>query len=95
MLWGTGSGGWSQTPPDGVIITNVSTPPYYVVAFAVSLTIGGQPAKILYAGAAPNQVSLLQVNAVVPSGIGSGPQPVVLTIGASDNAKQGVTVAVQ
>jgi uncharacterized protein (TIGR03437 family) len=95
VLWGTGSGGWSQTPPDGVVITDVSTPPYYVVAFAASLTIGGQPAKILYAGAAPNQVSLLQVNAVVPNGIASGPQPVVLKIGTSDNALQAATVAVQ
>jgi uncharacterized protein (TIGR03437 family) len=96
VLWGTGNGGFSQIPPDGVIITDVLTPPYYVVTRAISLTIGGQPAKILYAGAAPNQVfGLLQVNAVVPSGIGSGPQPVVLTITGSDNSQQAVTVAVQ
>src|SRR5437868_6501559 len=42
-----------------------------------SLTIGRQPAQILYAGAAPYMVSgVMQVNAVVPDGIGSGPQPI-------------------
>jgi uncharacterized protein (TIGR03437 family) len=62
----------------------------------VSLTIGGQPAKILYAGAAPFLVSgVLQVNAIVPEGIGSGPQPLVLRVGQSSNAQQQVTVAVQ
>ena len=38
---------------------------------------------------------MLQVNAVVPTGIGSGPQAVVLTIGANNNASQQVTVAVK
>ncbi|PWU02011.1 MAG: hypothetical protein C5B51_21775, partial [Terriglobia bacterium] len=64
----------------------------------VSLTIGAQPAKVLYAGtlgAALSSWSVLQVNAVVPSGVGSGPQPVVLKIGANDNAQQGVTVWVE
>jgi uncharacterized protein (TIGR03437 family) len=74
----------------------VLDPPYYVPQVAVSLTVGGQAANILYAGAAPGQVSgLMQVNAVVPNGIGSGAQPVVLTIGSNNNSQQGVTVAVQ
>ena len=69
------------------------TPPYYRIA-SVSLTIGGRPAKILDAGAAPNRVSgVLQVNAVVPDGIGSGAQPAMLTIEKSDNTQQAVTVA--
>jgi len=70
----------------------------YGIALAapVSVTIGGQPATVLYAGAAPFLISgVVQVNAIVPQGIGSGPQPVVLTIGANSNAGQQVTVAVQ
>jgi hypothetical protein len=35
---------------------------------------------------------LLQVNAAVPAETGSGPQPVVLKIGANDNSQQKVTV---
>jgi uncharacterized protein (TIGR03437 family) len=62
----------------------------------VSLTIGGQPATLLYAGAAPYQVwGILQVNALVPAGLGSGPQPVVLTIGQNTTAPQPATVFVQ
>ena len=65
-------------------------------AAPVSLTIGGLPATILYAGSAPFKVSgVLQVNAVVPDGVDSGPQPVVLTIGERNNSQQQLTVAVQ
>ncbi len=62
----------------------------------VSVTIGGQPAAIRYAGVAPYRVwGVFQVNAVVPEGIGSGPQPVVLTVEENNNSQQNVTVAVR
>lgn len=65
-------------------------------AAAVSVTIGGQPATISYAGEAPTLVSgVLQVNAVIPTNIGSGNQLVVLTIGNNSNTQQAITVAVQ
>jgi uncharacterized protein (TIGR03437 family) len=61
-----------------------------------TLTIGGQPAAIEYASAAPYQVwGVLQVNAFVPAGLGPGPQPVVLTIGQTTTASQQATVFVQ
>lgn len=48
----------------------------------VSLTIGGSDAQILFAGEAPGLVSgVIQINAVVPTGIGTGNQKLVLTIG--------------
>jgi uncharacterized protein (TIGR03437 family) len=94
-LFATGGGVFSQsfTPnQDGLISLGASGP----LAAPVSLTIGGQPAKVIYAGAAPYAVpGVIQVNAVVPQGIGSGEQPVVLTIGANNNASQQVTVAVK
>jgi len=64
----------------------------------VSVTIGGQPAQLLYAGTIGGMLSswsVLQVNAVVPNGLSTGPQPVVLKIGANDNSQQNVTVGVQ
>ena len=77
---------------DGFISLTASAP----FAAPVSLAIGGQSAHVLYAGAAPYAVpGMIQVNAVVPNGIGSGPQPVVLTIGNNNNASQQVTVAVK
>lgn len=91
-MFGTGAGLWNRTVPDGSVIPDASVTP----VAPVSVTIGGRPAQILYAGAAPSLVSgVLQVNAVVPEGIGSGAQPVVLTIGRNGNAQQQVTVAVQ
>ena len=59
------------------------------------VTIGGQNAKALYAGAAPGLVAgLLQVNAVVPAGVASGDQPIVVTVGTVAS-QTGVTVAVK
>jgi uncharacterized protein (TIGR03437 family) len=106
QIFATGAGVWvlpqvPQTLPqsvvDGSIYLTSAGPPYIPrPAGPVSLTIGGQAARILYMGPAPYQVfGMLQVNAVVPEGIGSGPQPVVLTIGEKNNAQQQVTVAVQ
>jgi uncharacterized protein (TIGR03437 family) len=61
-----------------------------------ALTIGGQPASIRYAGTAPYQVwGMFQVNALVPEGIGSGPQPVILAVGEASNDSRQATVFVQ
>jgi|ERR1035438_3801186 uncharacterized protein (TIGR03437 family) len=95
-IYATGGGLLSQPVQDGSIALLFAEPPYSSVTAPLSVTIGGQPARISYAGVAPFEVNgMLQVNAVVPTGIGSGPQPVVLTIGASNNALQQVTVAVK
>jgi len=102
QLWATGGGVWNRNLQDGSIVLSPlfdmtrSGDVFLRPAAPVSLTIGGQPAEIRYAGPALYEVSgKLQVNAVVPDGIGSGPQPVVLTIGNNNNSQQQVTVAVQ
>jgi uncharacterized protein (TIGR03437 family) len=62
----------------------------------VSVTIGGQPAAISYAGEAPTLVSgVLQVNVTIPNNINSQNQLVVLTIGNNTTRQQAITVAVQ
>ena len=67
------------------------------VATPITVTIGGQPATpITYAGEAPTLVcGVIQIDATVPTNIGSGPQTIVVTIGSNTNAQQNVTVAVQ
>jgi len=63
---------------------------------SASLTIGGQPAKILYSGDAPFKLwGTLQVNAIVPNGLTSGPQPLALTFGRLNTAGQDISVVVQ
>ena len=92
-IFATGMGVWTPAPQSDVFLSGepFTTQP-------VSVTIGGQPAKVLYAGtlgASLSSWSVLQVNVTVPSGLTSGAQPVVLKIGANDNSQQKVTVWIQ
>jgi len=88
-LYATSSGLLSATMPDATVGLLPQD-------FGGSLTIGGQPATILYAGPAPYELwGMIQVNAVVPSGLASGSQPAVLTFGQLSTAGQSVTIAVQ
>lgn len=103
VMFANGGGIWNNTPQFGPGTPHVDGLDGSISILAqifqlsqVSLTIGGRPATLLYAGAAPYQVwGILQVNALVPTGLGSGPQPVVLTIGQNSTASQQATVCVQ
>jgi uncharacterized protein (TIGR03437 family) len=56
--------------------------PYPAPLLAVTLTVAGIPAQLLYAGEAPNYSGLLQVDAVMPGGfVPSGPVAVLLILG--------------
>jgi uncharacterized protein (TIGR03437 family) len=49
-----------------------------------TVTIGGVPAQVLYAGLTPTFAGLYQLNLIVPAGIPGGNQPIVLEVnGAS------------
>jgi uncharacterized protein (TIGR03437 family) len=95
QIFGTGEGQLVPAVLTGSVTPGV--PPFpKPVATPVTVTIGGQPAQVQYAGEAPTLVSgVIQVNAVVPASVGSGNLPVVLTIGANSNNTQNITVAVQ
>jgi uncharacterized protein (TIGR03437 family) len=91
IIYATGSG---LTTPAGVtgavagntlLLTNAN----------VTVTIGGIAATVVYAGSAPGLVDgVLQVNAVVPTGISAGNQPILVTAGSA-TSQNGVTVPVQ
>jgi uncharacterized protein (TIGR03437 family) len=60
----------------------------------VKVTVGGQPATVLFAGLAPGFAGLYQVNVTVPAGIAASPNtPVVLTVAGQSSVP--VTVAIQ
>jgi uncharacterized protein (TIGR03437 family) len=61
-FWATGQGEMNPMPVDG----QVAKPPLAVPKLPVSLKIGGNPAEILYAGAAPGLAGTIQINARVP-----------------------------
>jgi uncharacterized protein (TIGR03437 family) len=92
QIFGEGCGKTNPVLMDGEFANTTGVP----VVAPVSLTIGGQPAQIVFSGQAPRAVyGLTQINATVPTNIPSGPQAVVLTCGINNNATQGITLAVQ
>ncbi|MGI8741950.1 MAG: BACON domain-containing protein [Bryobacteraceae bacterium] len=95
VIYATGEGVLTPQPPTGSV-TSATGPTFPKPVSNVAVTIGGQPAQLLYSGEAPGLVSgVLQVNAVVPQNIGSGSQTVALTVGGATNLQQAITVAIQ
>jgi uncharacterized protein (TIGR03437 family) len=90
VLYGTGEGVTSPPGIDGSIVGGNLTQPLA----NVTVTIGGQPANVLYAGGSPGSIGgLLQINVRIPAGTPAGNAPVTLVIG-SGSAPSGATVAV-
>jgi uncharacterized protein (TIGR03437 family) len=89
-FFATGEG---QTVPLGVD-GKPSASPYPMPALPVSVTIGGVPADVLFAGSAPGFAGLLQVNARVPTSVAPGNGvPVAIAIG-DKTSQPGITIAV-
>ena len=77
---------------DGTI---VSSSPLPAPVLPIKITIGGQNADILYAGAAPQLVAgAIQINARVPSGIATGNAPVALFVGTTVSL-DGTTISIR
>lgn len=92
VIYATGGGVTDPPSVDGEITGQVLARP----VSPVEVTIGGQPAELLYAGAAPGLVSgVLQANARVPAEPQSlGAVPVRLKIGSFSNDRQNVSVVI-
>ncbi|HTR35226.1 MAG TPA: hypothetical protein VMH80_04960 [Bryobacteraceae bacterium] len=90
-LFGTGEGLTTPALPDGALV--ISTP-YSKPNASVTVTIGGQPANVTYAGAAPFlPTGVLQINAQIPDGV-TGDAPVLVSVGGISTSRN-VTVAVK
>jgi uncharacterized protein (TIGR03437 family) len=90
-LYATGEGLTNPASSDG----RPAAAPYPAPVLPVTLTIGGYPARILFAGEAPGYAGLLQINARLPGGFApTGNVPVVLSVGAA-SSQPGVTIAVE
>jgi uncharacterized protein (TIGR03437 family) len=93
VLFGTGEG---QTSPGGVDGRIAASAPFPRPLLQVGVTICGQTAQVLYAGAAPSLPSgVMQVNARIPAACaGLSSAEVRVSVGSSASPT-GVTVAVR
>ena len=94
VLYATGEG---QTLPGGIDgqIANGPNYPAPVAKPAATVNIGGLPAEVLYAGAAPQLVAgVMQLNVRIPAGVASGDVPVEVLIGGA-KSQPGITVSVR
>jgi endo-1,4-beta-xylanase len=92
QLFATGGGAHSPSPADGEI---TPAQPAFPLAAPVTATIGGVDCPVTYAGAAPGLIAgVAQINIQVADGVPSGPQPVIVRIGAAAS-QPGVTVWIQ
>jgi len=93
LLYGTGEGMTDPQVADGVLAGAQLLPKPQL---PVSVTIGGTPAEVAYAGSAPGMVvGLLQINVKIPPGAPSGNAvPVGVTIGGG-SSQAGVTLAIR
>ena len=58
----------------------------------LSVTVGGVPAFVQFAGVSAGLVGTLQVNIIVPSNAPTGNQPVVITVGGVKSAPVNIVV---
>ena len=90
-FYATGEGATSPTGVDGAVQSGGARTPY----LPVTVSIGGQAAKVVSAGTPVGEISgVMVVKAVVPGGLTAGAAPVVLSVG-SVATTQAVTVSVK
>ncbi len=91
VLYSTGEGATNPAGVDGQVASSVYPKP----VAAVTVRIGGQPAVVHYAGAAPTFVAgVLQINAQIPDGIRTGNVPIQIIAGTNASPSE-ITLAVQ
>jgi uncharacterized protein (TIGR03437 family) len=90
VFYATGEGQTSPSGVDGALAAE----PYPTPLLGATITIGGIPAEIIFAGSAPGFAGLMQINARVPQQTATGSAvPVVLRVGNAVS-QSGLTMAV-
>ncbi len=73
--FGVGWGPVASSDPVGTVATAIAD-----LTSNYTLTLGGTPVKVLYAGVSPTYAGLYQVDFTVPSGLSTGNQSLILTV---------------
>jgi uncharacterized protein (TIGR03437 family) len=86
-LWGSGFGPANPPVPSGQLFTGAR-----FLANTVTVTIGGQPATVDFAGV--TGAGLVQINVHVPSSIDNGDTAVVATVGGVSTQATGNLISI-
>ena len=78
IMYLVGMGATNPTVPAG---QPTPYPPLHEASLQPTVTVGGQPAQVQFAGLTPGGVGLHQINFVVPAGVGPGDLEVVIRQG--------------
>ncbi len=90
-LFATGGGVTEPPGDDGAVAGDV----FRTLVAPATMTVGGKTAQVIYAGSSPGQLyGIVQVEAIVPSGAGTGAVPAVLSI-ASASSQTSATIFVK
>ncbi|MFN7933359.1 MAG: hypothetical protein U0R19_08540 [Bryobacteraceae bacterium] len=93
QLFATGLGAISTNPALGEFFSLTSRAS---ITNRVTVTIGGAPAEVLFAGGAPGMVGgMYRIDVKIPEGLSSGPQRVVIEVAGFSSLPQEVTVFVK
>ncbi len=96
-VYATGAGQTTPASTDGEVSPTLSLLPLVLQQY-VTATIGGKPAAVTFAGAAPGYVTgVVQFNIQVPSGVTGSALPILVTINGPSGVQSqaNATVAVQ
>ncbi len=89
-LYCNGLGPVTNQPATGAVAPGA--PAFAQTPQLPTVSIGGQPATVLFSGLAPGFVGLYQVNVLVPANIAAGEVPLVLAIGGVTAPKVNIPV---
>jgi trimeric autotransporter adhesin len=97
-IYGTGGGLTSPGGVTGTLNSGITLMPllnWTPGSSVVTATVGGKPATVTFAGAAPTLITgVWQINVQLPTGLSSGPQVLDIAINGQ-HTQSNVTVAVQ
>jgi uncharacterized protein (TIGR03437 family) len=92
-MYVTGVGDVSGGLPTGISIpTGTAVAALPLPLLPLTVTVGGTPALIQFAGLTPGVVGLAQVNFIVPASVAKGVQPVVVTVNGVSSPPANITV---
>jgi uncharacterized protein (TIGR03437 family) len=88
----TGDGDLTPTLASGATSLTTSSPNFPKSRLPLSMTIGGEPASVVFSGVVPGLIGVTQINFTIPADLPPGVAPVVVTVGGAASVPANITV---